>query len=240
MNETTLQKMTQMKLFGMQNAFQSILETKQYHSLNNDELLAMLLQAEWEERENKKIKRYLHQAHFRYQASVEEIDFTHPRNLDKTQLLRFTDCAFIERSENILICGPTGAGKSFLVSALGNQACVKGFKVIYFNTQKLFALLKMSKADGSYLREMNKIERSNLLIIDDFGLQPLDAQNRLTLMEIIEDRHGKMSTIISSQLPVAKWYEIIGESSLADAIMDRLVHTAHRLELKGDSMRKKS
>jgi DNA replication protein DnaC len=239
MNEITLQKMSQMKLFGMQKAFQSILESKQYHVLNNDELMALLLQAEWEERENKKIKRYLHMAHFRYQASIEEINFTQPRNLEKTQLLRFADCNYIERGENILVSGPTGVGKSFVSSALGNQACIKGFRVLYFNTQKLFAQLKMSKADGSYIREMNKIERSDLVIIDDFGLQPLDNQNRITLIEIIEDRHGKKSTIISSQLPVSQWYEIIGESTIADAIMDRLVHTAHRIELKGESMRKK-
>ncbi|HXD78708.1 MAG TPA: ATP-binding protein [Puia sp.] len=130
-------------------------------------------------------------------------------------------------------------GKSFLASTLGHQACLLGYRTLYFNAQKLFSKLKMLKADGSYGREVDKIERYDLLILDDFGLQALDNTARMILLEIVEDRHGRKSTIISSQLPVAKWYEIIGDSTLADAILDRMVHTAHRIELKGESLRKK-
>ena len=239
MQEVIKQKMSQMKLYGMQQAYHTLLEKNQYHSITNDELVNLLIQAEWEERENRKINRYLKSARFRYQASIEEIDFSQNRNLDKSFILRLSDCSFIKRKEDLLISGPTGVGKSFLASALGHQACYNGYRVMYFNTQKLFAKLKMSKADGSYFREINKIEKQDLLILDDFGLQPLDNYNRTVLMEIIEDRHGRKSTIVSSQLPVGKWYDIIGESTIADAILDRLVHKAHRIELKGESMRKR-
>ena len=153
-------------------------------------------------------------------------------------MTRLTDCSFIKRNENILICGPTGVGKSFISSALGNQACHLGLKVLYFNTQKLFTWLRMSKADGSYMREINRIEKQDLLIIDDFGLQEMDEQNRMAFLEIVEDRHDRKSTIISSQLPVSLWYNVIGEGSVADAILDRLVNGAHRLDLMGDSLRK--
>jgi len=135
--------------------------------------------------------------------------------------------------------GPTGVGKSYISSALGNQACLKGYKVAYHNLQKLFSSFKISKADGSYLKEIDRIARQDLLILDDFGLQALDANNRLMLLEIIEDRHGKKSTIISSQLPPAKWYDVIGESTIADAILHRLLNSSHKIELKGESMRKK-
>jgi len=138
-----------------------------------------------------------------------------------------------------LICGPTGVGKSFISSALGNQACHKGYKVLYFNTQKLFTRFKMSKADGSYMREINRIEKQDLLILDDFGLQEMDTQNRMAFLEIIEDRYDIKSTIISSQLPINKWYEVIGDSTIADAILDRIANAAHRIELKGESLRKK-
>ena len=238
MQETIKQKMSQMKLFGMHHAYHSLLETNQHHSLTNDEFTNLLVQAEWEERENRKINRHLKSARFRYQASFEEIDFTQNRNLDKSFILRLADCSFIKRKEDLLVTGPTGVGKSFMASAIGHQACQNGYKVVYFNSQKLFSRLKMTKADGSYFKEINKIEKQDLLILDDFGLQPLDNYSRNTLMEIIEDRHGRKSTIISSQLPVSSWYEVIGESTIADAILDRLVHKAHRLDLKGESMRK--
>ena len=131
-------------------------------------------------------------------------------------------------------------GKSYLISALGHQACLKGYKVLYFNCQKLFASLKVAKADGSYPKEITRIEKSDLLILDDFGLQSLDAQTRMVLLEIIEDRYDKKSAIIGSQLPVDKWYDIIGEGTIADAILDRLYHGSHRIDLKGESMRKKN
>jgi DNA replication protein DnaC len=240
MQEVIVQKMNQMKLHGMSRAFHCLVEKNHHQNLTNDEFINQLIQAEWEERENRKINSLLKFARFRYQASCEEIDFTKNRNLDKNIVLRLSDCSFVKRKEDILITGPTGVGKSFVVSALGHQACYNGYKVMYSNTRKLFARLKMSKADGSYCKEIKRIEKSDLLILDDFGMQPLDNNERITLMEIIEDRHGNRSTIISSQLPVSNWYDIIGESTIADAILDRLVHNAHRLDLKGDSLRKKN
>lgn len=239
MNAITLEKMGQMKLLGMQRMFQSITKGNNHQSLTPDEFISLLIQSEWEDRESRKLERRLHSAKFRYQASLEEINYQHSRNLDKSQILRFSDCSFISRGENILITGPTGVGKSYLASALGNQACLKGYKVVYHNLQKLFSSLKISKADGSYLKEIDRIARQDLIILDDFGLQALDANNRLMLLEIIEDRHGKKSTIISSQLPSAKWYDVIGESTIADAILDRLLNSSHKIELKGESMRKK-
>lgn len=236
--EVLKHKMSQMKLYGMQQAYQTLLETGQHHSLTNDEAISLLIQSEWDERETRKVDRHLRNARFRYQASIEEVDFNNARSLDKTLIMRLAEGSFIKRKEDVLITGPTGVGKSFLASALGHQACQNGYKVIYFNTQKLFARLKSSKGDGSYFKEIARIEKQDVLILDDFGLAPLDSHQRNALMEIIEDRHGRKSTIVSSQLPVSSWYEIIGESTIADAILDRLVHKAHRLELAGHSMRK--
>ena len=238
MNSTTLNKMSQMKLHGMLQAYQTLLDSNQHHHLTNDELVSMIIQAEWDDRENRKINRYLRAARFRYTASIEEVNFTSQRGLDKNQLLRMADGSFIHKKENILITGPTGVGKSYLASALGHQACLQGHRTLYFNTQKLFPQLKMFKADGSYLRQLDKIEKYDLLILDDFGLQLLDNEARMILLEIIEDRHGRKSTIVASQLPVAKWYEVIGDSTVADAILDRMIHSAHRIELKGNSLRK--
>jgi DNA replication protein DnaC len=223
----------------MLRSYQTMLDSNQHHDMTQDELINILIQSEWEERENKKISRHLRLAKFRYGASIEEINFAANRGLDKTKLMRLADTGFITRKENILITGATGVGKSFLASALGHQACMAGYKTLYFNTQKLFSKLKMLKADGSYSREISKIEKYDLLILDDFGLAILDNVARMFMLEIIEDRHGRKSTIISSQLPVAKWYEVIGEGTVADAILDRMVHTAHRIELKGESLRKK-
>lgn len=239
MQSTILNKMAQMKLLGMHQVYKTLLDNNQHHSLDAQEMIEMLIQAEWEDKENRKINRLLRMARFRYQASVEEVDFTASRQLDKSQFLRLADTSFIKRKENLLITGATGVGKSYLASALGHQACMEGYKTLYFNTQKLFSKLKMMKADDSYVKEIKRIEKQELFILDDFGLQPLDAASRMMLLEIIEDRHGKSSTLISSQLPVNQWYEIIGDGTIADAILDRMVHGSHRIQLKGESLRKK-
>jgi len=238
MTHEIIQLMQQLRLTGMRAAFESLVATKNMDQTGNDELLNLLLQAEYDERESHKANRRLQNARFRIRASMEEIDFLTSRGINKNQLLRLTDGSFVKNAENILITGPTGIGKSFLASAIGHQVCKLGYKTNYFLAQKLFAMLRMSKADESYSRLMKRIEKQDLLIIDDFGMQPMDDQNRMMLLEIVEDRHQFRSTIISSQLPVEKWYDIIGESMVADAILDRLVHTAHRIELSGESMRK--
>jgi DNA replication protein DnaC len=237
MNQT-LEKMKRMRLQGMFRALQQTMDTGKNEKFTADEMVVHLVNAEWDERYNKKMERSVMLAKFRYKASVEQISFEENR-IDKNQIIRLADCGFIKRKENIILTGSTGIGKSFVASALGYQACAEGYKVLYQHSTKLFARLKLAKADGSYLKELTKIERQQLLIIDDFGIQPLDAQNRATLMEIIEDRHGKSSTIFTSQVPVSLWHEIIGEQTIADAILDRIVHDAHRIEMVGESMRRK-
>ena len=238
MNEKILQKMKQMKLYGMVLAFKTSLEDQRIAHLTADEMIAFLIDAEWDDRNNRRTERRIHNARFRYKANVEQIDFEVDRNLDRNLLNRFAECSYIEKWENILITGSTGIGKSYIASALGNQACMLGYTVLYTSTAKLFALLKMAKADGSYIRETARIEKQDLLILDDFGMQPLDSSSRAALMEIIEDRHGKHSTIITSQLPVRQWHDVIGEKTIADAVLDRIVHNAHRIELAGESLRK--
>jgi len=239
MNTNTLDKLRKMKFFGMFHAFKSSMETGKTNDYTADELLAHLVEAEWDDRQNRRIERAIYYAHFRYKASVESIHYHAERSIDRNQILRLADCTFIDRYENLLITGSTGIGKSYVASAIGHQACILGYRVLYASTPKLFAKLKMAKADGSYIKETAKLERQELLILDDFGIQPFDAQSRSALMEIIEDRHGKTSLIITSQLPVSKWYDVIGEKTIADAILDRIIHDAHRIELKGESMRKK-
>jgi len=170
---------------------------------------------------------------------VEQINFDDQRLAVKNQVLRLADCGFIDKKENVLITGSTGVGKSYIASAIGHQACSMSYKVLYEHSSKLFARMKSSKADGTYLKEITRIERQDLLIIDDFGIQPLDQQSRTILMEIIEDRHGKKSTLLTSQVPINLWHEVIGEQTIADAILDRIIHDAQRLELTGESMRKK-
>ena len=240
MNTETLEKMRKLKFSGMHRAFKMNLESERATAYTADELIEMLIDAELDERQNRSREMKIKSAKFRYKASLEELNYHLNRNIDKNQVLRLGSCEFIDKCENVLITGSTGIGKSYVSSAIGHEACNKGYRVAYYNTPKLFAKLKMAKADGSYLKEIVKLERQDLLILDDFGIQPFDAQSRATLMEIIEDRHGKKSMIVTSQLPVVKWFEVIGEQTIADAILDRIVHDAHRLELVGDSLRKRN
>lgn len=233
-----LEKMKQMKLHGMARAFELTLESEKNTAFTPDEMINHLIESEWDERYNRRMDRSVRYARFRYKASMEQMSFDDNR-IDRNQVHRLADCEFVKRKENIIITGSTGIGKSFLASALGHQACSLGYRVFYQHSTKLFARMKIAKADGSYLKELARIEKQHLLLIDDFGIQPLDAQSRSCLMEIIEDRHGKSSTIITSQVPVSLWHEVIGELTIADAILDRIVHDAHRLEMKGESLRKK-
>jgi DNA replication protein DnaC len=239
MNESTVLKMKQMKLFGMHGAFKTAIETGKTDHYTIDQFVSMMVDAEWDERQNRRIERSIRNAKFHYRADVENIIFDESRNIDRTLVLRLAECDFVEKNENILITGSTGVGKSYLATALGYKACIQGYKVSYYNTSKLFTRLKMSKADGSYLRELAKIQKQDVVLFDDFGLQALDSQNRITLLEIIEDRHNKGSLIVTSQIPVQGWYDIIGEKTIADAVLDRLIHNSHRIELRGESMRKK-
>jgi len=239
--ETTLilERMKQMKLFGMHRYYHSSLDAGHHQNYTADELLYALIETEWDERQTRKIDRLMRTARFRYKASVEEITFNEQRNMDKNQILRFAECDFIKQRQNILITGSTGVGKSYLACAFGHQACIKGYRVMYFNIAKILARLKMQKVDGSYIKEMAKIERQDLVILDDFGLQPIDSQSRMIFLEMMEDRYDLRSTIVTSQLPVSSWHEVINEKTIADAILDRLVHSSHRIDLKGESMRKK-
>lgn len=239
MNELTLSKLSQMKLYGIHGAFKTAIETGESDSYSISQFMAMLAQAEWDDRHNRKTERMIKNARFHYKASVEDIIYDENRSINFNNITRFAECKYINKNENLLITGSTGVGKSYIATALGYQACIEGYRTMYFNTTKLFAKLKMAKADGSFLKEMAKLERQQLLILDDFGLQPLDNQNRMTLMELMEDRNGKGSLIVTSQVPVKGWFDLIGEKTVADAIMDRLVHQSHRIELTGESMRRK-
>lgn len=239
MNEKTVGRLKEMKFYGMLRAFQTSFASGVINDLTRDEMVAHLVEQEWDDRYNRKIARSMTNAKFRYNASFEQMYFDKDRGMDKNLVMRLSECTFINKKENVLITGSTGIGKSYLACALGQQACTLGYRVMYFSTGKLFSKLKLAKADGSCISEIARMERQHLLILDDFGIQGMDAQSRAMLMEIIEDRHGKGSTIISSQVPVGEWHEVIGEKTIADAILDRLIHNAHRLELTGESLRKK-
>ena len=239
MNEITLSKMKQMNFYGMHGAFKTAIETGRTDDYTLDQFVSMIIDAEWDDRTNRRIERMIKNAKFHYNAAVENMIYEDSRNIDQLRILRLAECEYLDKCENVLITGSTGVGKSYVATALGYQACIQGYKVLYYNTTKLFSTLKIAKADGSYLKTLAKLQRHNLIILDDFGLQPLDSQNRIALLEIIEDRHNRGSLIVTSQIPVKGWYEVIGEKTIADAILDRLVHQSHRIELEGESMRRK-
>lgn len=237
MDEITTQ-LSRLRLSGMGRTWQSLLETKQTNTLSLADGLEILLQAEQDERTNKRFERLQNNAKFRYKASIEELDYNPKREINKSLISSLATCDYIKNGEAVLITGKTGCGKSYLASAFGYQACAHGKSVAYFNTHKLMVRIKMARLDGSMLKFFDKLAKTSLLILDDFGLTNLDKQQQFDLMEIIEDRHGRLATIIASQLPVTSWYDVIGEATIADAILDRLVHTSHRIDLKGDTLRK--
>jgi DNA replication protein DnaC len=223
----------------MLSTWQAWEESRSLTGLTLTEGLDILLAAETEDRKNRRFQRLEQLAGFRYKASLEEIRYKADRNLDKGIIARLSTCEYIKNAENLLLTGLTGSGKSFLACALGHQGCQMGHSVMYFSHQKLLLRLKMARTDGTIYKFFEKLAKTELLIIDDFGMSHLDKQQRLDMMELMEDRHGKNATIIASQLPVTNWYEIIGEDTIADAILDRLIHSAHRIELSGESLRKK-
>jgi len=237
-NNQTIEKLKQMRLSAMADLHYQHLKNNQFSEVTADEYLALLTDHEWEDRQNKKINRLLHQASFRQKATIAEVSYSEARNLDKNMFERLATLDFIKKKENIILTGASGVGKSYLAQAIGHQCCLMGYKVYYANAARLLAKLKLSKLDGTYIKELKKIGKVNLLILDDFGLQAFDNHAREALMDIVDDRHSQMSTIVSSQIPVSAWYDIIGEGTIADAILDRLVNSSHRIDLKGESLRK--
>ncbi|SHG25913.1 DNA replication protein DnaC [Salegentibacter echinorum] len=237
-NNQTIEKLKQMRLGAMAQLHLQHLKDNRIENITADEYLALLTDHQWEDRQNRKIERLLKQARFKQQANLADINYTQNRNLDKNMFTRLGTLDFITRKENIILTGASGVGKSYLAQALGHQGCMMEYKTLYTNTARLFKKLKLSKMDGTYLKELGKILKADLLILDDFGLQSFDNHARETLMDIIDDRYNKASTIISSQIPVSAWYDIIGEGTIADAILDRIVNSSHRIDLKGESLRK--
>jgi len=237
-NNQTVEKLRKMRLTAMADLHWQNVKNNQLVNATADEYIGLLADHEWEDRQQKKITRLLKQAGFKQKSSIAEVDYAAIRNLDKNMFERLGTLDFIIRSENVILTGPAGVGKSFLAQALGNQACMMGYKVLYVNTARVFTKLKLAKIDGTYIKETQKISKIDLLILDDFGLQSFDNHTRESLMDIIDDRHNQKSTIVSSQIPVSAWYDIIGEGTIADAILDRLVNSSNRIDLKGASLRK--
>lgn len=237
-NRQTLELMSRMRMHGMASAFQESLQSKVAESMTPDAFLSMLVAREWDYRSDAAIQRLIRMASFRYNAYLEDVDYTISRGLDRNQMERLATLDFVRKGQNLFITGSSGTGKSYLASALGYQACKEGIRTLYANASKLLGVLKVAKTKGTLETEMKKIERSQLLILDDLFLVGLDAKERPLLLEIIEDRHERKSIIITSQLPVNSWYNAVGDQTVADAILDRIVHTAHNIELYGESIRK--
>lgn len=239
MHNQILNQLRQLKLGGMAGALQSQLEQPgTYESLSFTERLNLLLEQENLGREQRKQERLVRQAHFKLAARVQDIDYQHPRNVTRSQIAQLAQGDWIHRAQNLLITGPCGSGKTYLACALGHSACLRGYSVRYYRISRLLLALTQAKTDGSYRKLLQQLAKLGLLIIDDWGLEGLTAPQRNDLLEIMDDRHGSSATLMISQLPTDQWYSAIGDNTLADAILDRLMHNAHRLNLKGESMRK--
>jgi DNA replication protein DnaC len=235
----TLEQMKDLRLSGMALTYSQQLELPVHQQLDSHELVALLLQSEQLYRQQEKTTYYLKLAKLRLNAIPEQIQCSAARNLTKQQLATLLDGHYLKQGESILVTGPTGCGKSYLACALGYQACLLGMKTTYFSMNRFIEKITLSKLDGSYIKLLNHLERQALIILDDFGLQPLHQDAKLALLQILEERHGRRSTLVTSQLPVSAWYEYLNEPTVADAIMDRLTAGAHRIELKGESLRRK-
>ena len=235
----TLEKLRELRLNGMVKGFEEQSSSSDCHALTFEERLGLLVDRELTERNNRRLRTRLQRAKLRQQACMEDIDYHQTRGLDKSLMKSLAVCQWIRDHLNVLIAGSTGVGKSFIACALGHRACFEGFKVFYARAPRLFGELEVARGDGRYVKLMNTIAKSHLLIIDDWGLSILTDKEQRDLLEILEDRNGIHSTIIASQIPVENWHEVIGNPTLADAIMDRLIHSAYKINLKGESMRKK-
>ena len=238
LNQQTVEKMNAMKLSGMVDALKLQLGSAEHTRLSFDERLGLLVDAEWVAREQRKLTKRLRTAKLRYPASLEDVDFKHPRALDRQQVLSLGNCGFIDQRHNLLITGPTGIGKSYLACAFVERACRRGHNAAYVRFPRLLQQLAVARGDGSYVRILDRLARLDLLAIDDWLLAPLRDSERRDLVEVIEDRSERASTLIAAQLPVKEWHASIGDPNLADSICDRLLHNAHRIELKGPSMRR--
>ncbi len=237
----TIEKLSQMKLHAMAAAFHEQLEKPSLSGLSFEDRLAMLVDREWNSREDRKLTRRLKNARLRTSATIEDIDYQHPRGLDKSVIRSLASCQWIKAHQNVIVTGPTGTGKSYLAEAFVNKACREDLNAVCYRSTRLFAEMEIARADGSYLKLLGRLSKFDLIAIDDWSMEPLTEDERRHFMELMEDRHGLKSTFITSQYPVSKWHERIGEPTLADAILDRIVHNAHKIALKGEggSMRKK-
>ena len=237
--QQTLSRLRELRLGAMAGALErQCAEPHAYDELSFTERVGLLVEAERVERENRKQQRLVREARFRLRASLADIDYSHPRNLSKSLVAELARGEWIERGRNLLVTGPCGSGKTWIACALGHSACMMGISVRYYRVSRLFAALAQAKAEGSYSKLLSRLSRVGLLIMDDWGLEKLTAPQRYDLMEIMDDRCGESSTLIISQLPVSEWYGSIGDNTLADAILDRVIHNSHRIELGGESMRK--
>jgi DNA replication protein DnaC len=238
LTQQTVEKMNAMKLSGMAEAFQQQLSSSECTRLSFDERLGLLVDSEWTIREQRKLKRRLRAAKMRYAACIEDVDFKHPRSLDRQQVLSLGNCGWIQSRHNLLITGPTGIGKSYLACAFVERACRRGYSAAYLRLPRLLQQLAVARGDGSYDRLLGRLARLDLLAIDDWLLAPLRDGERRDIIEVIEDRSERASTLVASQLLAKEWHTVIGDPNLADSICDRLLHNAHRLDLKGPSIRR--
>lgn len=233
-----IHKLQQLRLHAMVKAFKDQLEEPTINQLSFEERLGLLVDVEVTSRENRRLQTRLRNARLQQSACLEDIDYHSPRHLDRSLLATLSQCQWITSHHNVLIVGPCGTGKTFLACALAHKACLYGYTAHYCRISRLLSELQLGKGDGQYGKRMHELAKADVLILDDFGLTPLVDEQRRDLLEILDDRHDKRSTIVTSQVPVKLWHETIGNETLADAILDRLVHNSHRLEIKGESMRK--